>query len=97
MTDPTGEEISYQRPQSASGGALDVDDRGGCDQQAETRVENVFWQDDAPQGTYQVVIDRFSTCDQPSTAFLTVKVGSVTVVEHVVQPGVDPPVTFTVG
>ncbi len=97
VTDPTGEEISYQRPQSASGGALDVDDRGGCDQQAETRVENVFWQDDAPQGTYQVVIDRFSACGQPTTAFLTVKVGSVTVVDQVVQPGVDPPVTFTVG
>lgn len=64
VTDPSGERIFYQNPQSASGGFLDRDNTSGFG------PENIYWRNGAPDGTYRVQVHYFgcsSTC--PSTQF----------------------------
>lgn len=62
VIDPNGEEISYETPQSTSGGILDVDANGEC--QGEARpVENIYWPTgEAPDGTYEVRVVYYQSC-----------------------------------
>ena len=56
VTDPAGEEILFSHPTSVSGGELDQDDI------CIPGVENIFWRQGPPSGTYRVEVDRFNTC-----------------------------------
>ena len=66
VTDPSGETISYLNRSSNSGGQLDRDDTNGFG------PENVFWIEDAPDGTYSVVVDAFSTRSTLTNFYVTV-------------------------
>ncbi|MEO0585597.1 MAG: hypothetical protein AAF135_25530, partial [Bacteroidota bacterium] len=61
VTDPEGETISYTRRTSTSGGQLDRDDTNGFG------PENIFWSENAPDGTYTVEVDDYDGV--PSTTF----------------------------
>lgn len=81
VTDPAGEQIFYQHTQSASGGQLDQDARGACQNQADSNLENVYWdQDSPPGGVYQVAVHywdgaRCSTNAGPTTFTMSISVG----------------------
>ncbi len=53
VTEPSGNRIDYSNPGSASGGILDVDDVDGGG------PENIYWEENAPQGTYLVQVNLF--------------------------------------
>jgi uncharacterized protein YfaP (DUF2135 family) len=61
VTDPSGEEISWQDRTSASGGELDRDNQegGGI-------PENIFWTDSAPRGEYRVEVVNFENGNETS-------------------------------
>jgi len=54
VLDPGGTEINYGRKFSATGGELDVDDTNGFG------PENIYWNTDAPVGTYLVGVRNFT-------------------------------------
>lgn len=54
VIDPSGEEIDFTNRTSASGGQLDRDDTNGYG------PENIYWLENAPDGTYQVSVDDWS-------------------------------------
>ncbi len=54
VTDPTGKVIYYNSPSSSTGGELDKDDTNGFG------PENIFWLEDAPDGTYHIQVDDYS-------------------------------------
>lgn len=59
--DPLGEEIYFNQPTSQSGGTLDVDANGTCEN--DPPVENIFWPTaGAPFGTYQVYVVYYRSC-----------------------------------
>jgi uncharacterized protein YfaP (DUF2135 family) len=80
---PGGDEIYYGRPQSPTGGTLDLDSNAGCEIDG-VRNENITWPTGrAPRGQYSVRVDYWSSCGVNSTHY-TVRVnngGSVQVVE----------------
>jgi len=69
VTDPSGEEIYYSHPASASGGELDVDDTNGYG------PENIFWAEGtAPAGQYTVEVVYYSLNGRgPSSYEVTVR------------------------
>ncbi|MAQ18288.1 MAG: hypothetical protein CMN30_26265 [Sandaracinus sp.] len=82
VTDPNGEQVYYQHTQAASGGRLDQDARGGCNNaQADNNLENVYWdQANPPSGAYQVAVHywdgaRCSTNAGATTFTLSIAVG----------------------
>ncbi len=66
VTEPNGEEISYQSETSTSGGALDRDDVDGFG------PENIFWSVDAPDGEYSVSVNDYDETSTPNTFYITV-------------------------
>jgi hypothetical protein len=54
---PGGGEISYERPTACGGGRLDVD--ANVRRRTTTPVENVFFGEGAPRGTYRVRVNMF--------------------------------------
>ena len=60
VTDPEGNRVFFENTTGVLGGRLDRDDAGDqtC-QSAETRAENIFWDADAPRGTYSVDVKNF--------------------------------------
>lgn len=66
VIDPNGEEISYSTFASSSGGELDRDDLDGYG------PENIFWNDNAPDGTYQVKVNDFSGTSEATLIYVTV-------------------------
>ena len=97
VTDPFGEQIFYgnERAQQ-SGGHLDHDARGGCDnQQADSNLENVYWnQANPPQGGYQINVhywdgSRCSTNAGPTTFTLSISVGGqiIGAYNYTISPG----------
>ncbi len=66
VTEPSGNEIFFANPgPSQSGGTLDIDDLNGPEPSGRPAgeaegVENVFWQNTAPTGTYVVRVNYFS-------------------------------------
>jgi hypothetical protein len=66
VIDPSGAEIYFSNPKSASGGTLDHDDTAGCSSTG-THVENVFWPaGGAPSPRYRVFVKNYSSCGAPS-------------------------------
>lgn len=59
VTDPNSEEIYYSHKTSASGGLLDVDDTDGGTA-ANPAAENIYWDTNAPSGTYTVTVVYYS-------------------------------------
>lgn len=53
VTTPSGETIFYQNDFSEDGGQLDRDDQDGLG------PENIFWLDDAPDGTYMIKVNDY--------------------------------------
>jgi hypothetical protein len=80
VTEPSGNEIFYANPgPSASGGTLDIDDLNGPAPSGRPAgepegVENVFWQNTAPTGTYVVRVNYFSG-SQAANFVVTVSAG----------------------
>lgn len=66
VTDPNGEIIYFSSPSSSTGGALDRDDTDGFG------PENIFWEDDAPDGTYSVRVNDFDRTQSPNEIFITI-------------------------
>ena len=96
VTEPSGDQISYSVTSSPSGGALDVDDRGGDCAEETTRAENVFWESGAPAGTYRVDVRNFTPCGDGALARVQVTVGGQIVIDRVVEPDLHDPIVFTV-
>ncbi|WP_340105622.1 YfaP family protein [Rhodohalobacter sp. 8-1] len=65
VTDPSGTTINYIYPSSSTGGELDRDDVDGFG------PENIFWTDDAPDGTYVVEVDHYSG-ESPTNFIVTI-------------------------
>jgi uncharacterized protein YfaP (DUF2135 family) len=75
VIDPSGEEIYYGHPQSASGGTLDLDSNAGCALDHK-RNENITWPvGRAPRGTYTVRVDYWSNCLVTQTTY-TVRINN---------------------
>lgn len=66
VIDPSGEEISFLNTTSESGGELDRDDTSGYG------PENIYWRENAPDGTYQVKVNDYSGFSSPTTFYVTV-------------------------
>ncbi len=66
VTDPNGDVISFSNTTSSSGGMLDRDDTDGFG------PENVFWEDEAPDGTYSVSVNDFDGTLNPNEIFVTI-------------------------
>jgi hypothetical protein len=84
VVEPSGDEIFYQRPQSITGGSLDLDSGANCAPSA-AHSENIFWPSGAaPVGEYRVHVQNFQSCTPGKIAF-TVTVahgGSVQTFNH---------------
>jgi hypothetical protein len=79
VTDPSGETIYYneKHDHSSLAGRLDHNARGDCRrEQKHSRVENAFWPDPAPLGSYRVELHYFGPCEKSAktTADLSVSV-----------------------
>ena len=75
VVDPNGEEIYYGNRSSVSGGELDLDSNAGCSIDG-VRNENITWPTGAaPEGTYTVRVDYWSSCGVESTNY-TVRVNN---------------------
>ena len=66
VTDPFGGEIYYAAPYASSGGELDRDDVDGYG------PENIYWLEDAPDGTYTVEVNYYSGSSTPTDFYVTV-------------------------
>ncbi len=67
VIDPSGEEIWFLSPTSTSGGQLDVDANGTCDN--DPAVENIYWPaGGAPTGNFQVSAVYYGSCDSSGPA-----------------------------
>ncbi|WP_298341278.1 hypothetical protein [uncultured Algibacter sp.] len=66
VTDPSGEIISFINTQSSSGGALDRDDIDGFG------PENIFWLENAPDGSYSVAVNDFEGTTTPNIFYVTI-------------------------
>jgi len=96
VRDPNNEQIYYGHDRASSGGHLDQDARGGCaNDQAESNLENVYWnQQDPPPGPYQVTVQywdgaRCSTNAGPTTFTLSIAVGGqiIGAYNYTIAPG----------
>lgn len=78
VVEPSGEDVYYGSPTSASGGQLDVDSNAACRIDGR-QIENVRWSSRAPAGSYTVRVDYWDSCNVARTNYLiTVKNGSAT-------------------
>lgn len=78
VVEPSGEEIFYANPVSASGGQLDVDSNPACAIDGR-QIENIRWGSRAPGGTYTVRVDYWDACNVSATNYtVTVKNGAST-------------------
>jgi hypothetical protein len=69
VVDPEGWEIYWASRQSPSGGELDLDSNAACAVDG-VRNENITWRvGTAPQGTYIVRLDYWSSCSESETNY----------------------------
>ncbi len=69
VKDPTGETVSFQRREGASGGHLDHGARGECGNvAAHPRVENVVYPNAPPRGEYEVTLHFLFECETGASA-----------------------------
>lgn len=85
VTEPNGETIYYGSRTSSTGGALDVDANAGCSGPASDPTENIFWENEAPVGTYEYWGDLWSDCDATSTPHVTLFVIVNGVIHRVIE------------
>ncbi len=72
VIEPSGEEVFYGNPVSATGGILDWDYNPGCSVTGPNPIENIFWPTGlAPHGTYTVKVNYYEHCggEQLQTRF----------------------------
>jgi len=63
VIEPSGTEIDYGNKTSSTGGTLDVDSNGSCQNPTSNPVENVFWPSSgAPTGAYTVNVAYYEEC-----------------------------------
>jgi uncharacterized protein YfaP (DUF2135 family) len=77
VTDPSGQTLFYneEHRRSASGGHFDHDARGDCRaEQPSPRVENVYWPEPAPTGSYKLELHYFGPCGDHSQTHVTISV-----------------------
>ncbi len=65
--EPDGTEIFWNNTVSSSGGQLDLDANVNC---GNVSVENIFWDQVPPVGTYTVAIENFQGCSQVDSDFI---------------------------
>jgi len=102
VLEPDGTEIYYDNRTSTDGGTLDVDSNGGCNNETNSPVENVYWTNPPPAGTYTARVVYFEDCagSGPQTFTLTVKINGRVVLQQqgMVNAANDSQdFTFTVG
>jgi hypothetical protein len=68
VVDPSGERIYWANRTSASGGQLDLDSNAGCSID-NVNNENIKWTT-APNGTYTVAVDYWSSCGVGATQYV---------------------------
>jgi hypothetical protein len=69
VIDPSGDEVYWANRTVASGGELDLDSNAGCSLD-DVRNENITWPvGSAPQGTYTVRVDYWSSCGVAATDY----------------------------
>ncbi|MFQ3611825.1 MAG: hypothetical protein SNJ72_10075 [Fimbriimonadales bacterium] len=75
VTDPTGYEISFQRPDSPSGGELDVDANAAGTNPTNRPVENIYWRaGSAPSGVYKVHVHHYARHNSPDPTEYTLRI-----------------------
>jgi len=91
VTDPSGTIINYTNKTSSTGGELDHDNTSGYG------PENIFWSENAPDGSYTVTVDDYSSSGEATTCFVTITAPGKTKTFNVTtQNGSQPTVvTFT--
>jgi hypothetical protein len=97
VTDPSGTDIDYANPISATGGQLDRDANYPCSTATTSPVENVFWPPvGAPEGHYVVTVHYRTGCGQdPGQPFeLVIRLDGEVVQD--ISRSIDPasPLTF---
>jgi hypothetical protein len=65
--EPDGNEIFWNNTVSSTGGQLDLDANVNC---GNVSVENIFWDQIPPVGTYTVSIENFQACSQVASDFI---------------------------
>ncbi len=65
--EPDGTHIFWNNTVSGSGGQLDLDANVNC---GNVSVENIFWDQVPPTGTYTVSIENFQECSQVESSFI---------------------------
>ncbi|HXE58049.1 MAG TPA: hypothetical protein VNK43_08615 [Gemmatimonadales bacterium] len=83
VTDPNGDEVFFGQLQVPSGGRLDLDSNPACNIDG-VNNENIVWAENAPRGTYTVVVDYFDDCGVPRSDYVVT-----------IQRKGQPPLTFT--
>ena len=69
VVDPSGQEVFWANRDVPSGGNLDLDSNAGCSLD-DVRNENIVWPvGQAPQGTYTVRVDYWSSCGVEATDY----------------------------
>jgi hypothetical protein len=69
VIEPNGDEIFYQRPESVTGGRLDLDSGANC-LPSPAHSENIFWPSGgAPAGEYRIHVQNFQSCTAGKIAF----------------------------
>jgi hypothetical protein len=81
VIEPSGTEVFWGAPTSATGGVLDLDSNGVCSIDGRN-TENIRWASSAPSGTYIVRLDYFQNCGVavPTTYVVTVNNGGTTTI-----------------
>jgi hypothetical protein len=70
VIEPSGERIFFANTVSQTGGQLDLDSNPACNIDG-IRSENIFWDvGQAPQGSFQVLVDLFAKCGTGTTNFV---------------------------
>jgi Putative metal-binding motif len=80
VTDPSGASLFYneEHRSSAVGGRFDHDARGDCrPEQSQPRIENVYWPEPAPHGSYALELHYFSPCGDTSQTHVTISVAAL--------------------
>ncbi len=85
VTEPNGETTYFGSRTSSTGGQLDVDANAGCSGPAPDPTENIFWENEAPVGTYEYWGDLWSDCDATSTPSVTLFVIVNGVIHRVIE------------
>lgn len=70
VTDPSGTRIYYSNKRSSTGGELDRDDLDGFG------PENIFWTQNAPDGTYKVQVHDYERSYTPNNFVVTISTPS---------------------